>query len=297
MKKFLALLLLLLHCFLAEAQITEEDSTVIWAQADTTQQVLGARVSITVAYNPESLLFEPTDSIAGTVLVERSDDTTETRIVSRRTYLILDTGSLVFPKWRADWNGRKYATSAININVSLAALNGDIQREENRALKTIGFNLWWWMRHYWLYLIAALLSIVALIVILRMYSKRSKEQPLIQAVPRDLFAEAIAGLSKLRKEKTWEVDAKGYYIKLGDLVRVYLGAQTGLPLAEQTTNDSLDMLKNKWTDQQLQAYQYILTRADYVKFAKGRVDVSEHLEALERAESLILEFKPAAHDS
>jgi len=34
-----------------------------------------------------------------------------------------------------------------------------------------------------------------------------------------------------------------------------------------------------------------------VKFAKGRVDISEHLEALERAESLILEFKPAAHDS
>ena len=297
MKKFLALLLLLLNYFVANAQISEEDPTVIWAQADTSQQVLGAQVIITVEYRSESLLFEPTDSISGAVLVESSNDTTETHIVSKRKYLLLDTGTLVFPPWKVDWNGHKYATSVININVSLSPLNEDIQREENRALKTVGFNLWWWIRHYWLYLTSALVSIVAIIILLRIYRKRSIKQLVIQEIPRDLFAEAIAGLAKLRKEKSWEVDAKGYYVNLGDLVRIYLGAQTGLPLAEQTTNDSMDMLKNRWTDSQLQAYQYILTRADYVKFAKGRVDVSEHLEALDRAESLILEFKPAAHDS
>ena len=297
MKKFLALLLLLLNYVVANAQISEEDPKVIWAQADTSQQVLGAQVIITVEYRSESLLFEPTDSISGAVLVESSNDTTETHIVSKRKYLLLDTGTLVFPPWKVDWNGHKYATSVININVSLSPLNKDIQREENRALKTVGFNLWWWIRHYWLYLTSALVSIVAIIILLRIYRKRSIKQLVIQEIPRDLFAEAIAGLAKLRKEKSWEVDAKGYYVNLGDLVRIYLGAQTGLPLAEQTTNDSMDMLKNRWTDSQLQAYQYILTRADYVKFAKGRVDVSEHLEALDRAESLILEFKPAAHDS
>ena len=297
MKKFLALLLLLLNYVVANAQISEEDPKVIWAQADTSQQVLGAQVIITVEYRSESLLFEPTDSISGAVLVESSNDTTETHIVSKRKYLLLDTGTLVFPPWKVDWNGHKYATSVININVSLSPLNKDIQREENRALKTVGFNLWWWIRHYWLYLTSALVSIVAIIILLRIYRKRSIKQLVIQEIPRDLFAEAIAGLAKLRKEKSWEIDAKGYYVNLGDLVRIYLGAQTGLPLAEQTTNDSMDMLKNRWTDSQLQAYQYILTRADYVKFAKGRVDVSEHLEALDRAESLILEFKPAAHDS
>ena len=297
MKKFLALLLLLLNYVVANAQISEEDPKVIWAQADTSQQVLGAQVIITVEYRSESLLFEPTDSISGAVLVESSNDTTETHIVSKRKYLLLDTGTLVFPPWKVDWNGHQYATSVININVSLSPLNKDIQREENRALKTVGLNLWWWIRHYWLYLTSALVSIVAIIILLRIYRKRSIKQLVIQEIPRDLFAEAIAGLAKLRKEKSWEVDAKGYYVNLGDLVRIYLGAQTGLPLAEQTTNDSMDMLKNRWTDSQLQAYQYILTRADYVKFAKGRVDVSEHLEALDRAESLILEFKPAAHDS
>ena len=297
MKKFLALLLLLLNYVVANAQISEEDPKVIWAQADTSQQVLGAQVSITVEYRSESLLIEPTDSISGALLLEGSNDTTETHIVSTRTYLLLDTGTVVFPPWKVDWNGHRYATSIIYINVSLSPLNEDIQREENRALKTVGFNLWWWMRHYWLYLTAVLISIVAIIILLRNYRKRSIKELVIPEVPRDLFAEAIAGLAKLRKEKSWEVDAKGYYVKLGDLVRIYLGAQTGLPLAEQTTNDSMDMLKNKWTDAQLQAYQYILTRADYVKFAKGRVDVSEHLEALDQAESLILEFKPAAHDS
>ena len=96
MKKFLALLLLLLNYFVANAQISEEDPTVIWAQADTSQQVLGAQVSITVEYRSESLLIEPTDSISGALLLEGSNDTTETHIVSTRTYLLLDTGTVVF---------------------------------------------------------------------------------------------------------------------------------------------------------------------------------------------------------
>ena len=297
MKKSVALLLLLLHCFFTEAQTITQDPEVISAKADTSQQVVGAMVTITLEYRAESVLFESPDSIAGTVLVEIANDTSETHLVSRRTYLLLDTGTLVFPSWKTQWDGQEYATSAISISVSLSALNEGVQREENRALKTVGFNLWWWIRHYWLYLAAMLVAVVALVILLRIYSKRKIKQPIVEEVPRDLFAEAIAGLSKLREEKMWELDAKGYYVKLGDLVRVYLGVQTGLPLAEQTTNDSMNMLKNKWTGQQLEAYQYILTRADYVKFAKGRVDVSEHLEALDRAESLILEFKPAAHDS
>jgi hypothetical protein len=35
-----------------------------------------------------------------------------------------------------------------------------------------------------------------------------------------------------------------------------------------------------------------MTRADFVKFAKGQTTVEEHLDCLQRAEQLVLDFKP-----
>ena len=83
-----------------------------------------------------------------------------------------------------------------------------------------------------------------------------------------------------------------FYVALGDVVRTYLTHRTGLPLAEQTTSESVLMLNQKWTAAQIESYQFILTRADYVKFAKGSWDVAVHRDCLDKATALIMDFKP-----
>ena len=109
---------------------------------------------------------------------------------------------------------------------------------------------------------------------------------------RDYYQEAMQAIKALRADALWERDMKGFYVALGDVVRTYLTHRTGLPLAEQTTSESVLMLDQKWTAAQIESYQFILTRADYVKFAKGSWDVAVHRDCLDKATALIMDFKP-----
>jgi hypothetical protein len=52
------------------------------------------------------------------------------------------------------------------------------------------------------------------------------------------------------------------------------------------------MLQNKWKEEWFQSYEFIMTRADFVKFAKGQMTVQDHLDCLSRAEELVVSFKP-----
>ena len=118
---------------------------------------------------------------------------------------------------------------------------------------------------------------------------KNEEEDLVEI---DWFADTMAALAKLREEQPWEIDAKGYYTSIADILRRYLSVQTGLPLSEQTTSESLATLRTRWTSEDVERFEFIMTRADFVKFAKGKTTVGEHLDCLQRAEQLVLDFKP-----
>jgi hypothetical protein len=125
------------------------------------------------------------------------------------------------------------------------------------------------------------------------YTKKPQAPPIQVPEPeRDHYKEAMDAIATLRADALWERDMKGFYIALGDVVRTFLTHRTGLPLAEQTTSESVRMLYQKWTAAQIESYQFILTRADHVKFAKGSWDVAVHRDCLDKATELITDFKP-----
>jgi len=161
-----------------------------------------------------------------------------------------------------------------------------------RPLAEVPFNFVWWLEAYW-YWIALGVALILIGYLVWRYSKKPQAAPTLAPEPeRDYYKEAMDAIAALRADALWERDMKGFYVALGDVVRTYLTHRTGLPLAEQTTSESVRLLYQKWTAAQIESYQFILTRADHVKFAKGSWDVAVHRDCLDKATALITDFKP-----
>jgi len=293
MRTFVVFALITLSTLSASAQSLLRDGGIFRSFVDTTEQVLGGTVRLHVHAAPGANLSW-NDSLSTAVPLNTIYDTTSPGIHLIRTFLLLDTGEVLLPVCQAQFEGNRYAMEPQRVMVKLLADQQENSAAPDRPLAIVPVKLWWWFLHYWMYFAAALGGLV-LAFVLRRYFKNRKTQSAAppEIAPRDFYTEAVQGLQKLREERSWERDEKGFYVALGDLVRVYLSHRTGLPLSEQTTSESLTMLHGKWTGSQLDAYSFIMMRADIVKFARGKMDVSEHMDCLDRASRLISEFKPS----
>lgn len=277
---------------LAWGQAALQDQGVIRAYLDTTQQVLGGTVHLTLdrAFGGT---MEPADSVEGALLISTEVDTVQGLHRDVYSFIMLDTGIVRFPRFYYEFEGMRYTTSPLGVKVGVLGAQQGVERASDRELANIPFNIWSLLEHYWIHILTAIVFISLLIILIRRLRKaRVVVEPTPEEVARDWFAEAIEGIKEMRKKRPWDRDAKEFYVSLGDLVRTYLSVQTQLPLTEQTTSESLKMLEDKWTKAQLDSYEFILTRADYVKFAKGQVTEQDHQDCLSRAERLIIEFKP-----
>jgi hypothetical protein len=67
-------------------------------------------------------------------------------------------------------------------------------------------------------------------------------------------------------------------------------------LSEKTTEEALEVVKARWTAAQREDFAFIMSRADVVKFARGTMDVNTHVGCLDKAEDLIIQFKPEVDD-
>ena len=207
--------------------------------------------------------------------------------------MVVDTGMLAMPRATLEYTGDRYTTDSTAILATLIPAEEGLERAGNRALKTIKFNFGHWDSHYKLHLSGLLLALDLAYLVYRLVSRntgtKDEEEDLAEI---DLFTDTMAALARLREEQPWENDAKGYYTSIADILRRYLSVQTGLPLSEQTTSESIATLRERWTSEDVQRFEFIMTRADFVKFAKGQMTVQDHLDCLQRAEQLVLDFKP-----
>lgn len=124
------------------------------------------------------------------------------------------------------------------------------------------------------YIIAGLVFIlifVAAWIFLKRYRQRPAK-PKYQydpKIPADVFAKAE--LEKLEKEKLWQAGfVKQYYIRLTDILRLYLQRQLDFQALEMTTDEILDAIqKGSIAHNNIALLEFILRVADLVKFAKG----------------------------
>jgi hypothetical protein len=269
------------------------DTTVLNSRVDTNAQTVGGMITQLVEWSADAgLELLPADSTSVFLLVSSTLDSTAIARTATFTYLILDTGALVLPTLSAVSSKGIFTVIPDTIQSRFLPAEEGIDNAVARPLAEVPFNFVWWLEAYW-YWIAAGVALLLIGYLVWRYAKKPQAPPLLVPEPeRDYYKEAMDAIATLRGDALWERDMKGFYIALGDVVRTYLTHRTGLPLAEQTTSESVRMLYQKWTAAQIESYEFILTRADYVKFAKGSWDVAVHHDCLDKATALITDFKP-----
>ena len=294
MKKRLTVLLSILWMGVAFGQENVVvDTTVLNSRVDTNAQTVGGMITQKVEWRADAgLELLPADSTSVFLLVSSTLDSTALARTATFTYLILDTGALVLPTLSAVSSKGIFTVIPDTIQSRFLPAEEGIDNAVARPLAEVPFNFVWWLEAYW-YWIAAGVALLLIGYLVWRYAKKPQARPVLVPEPeRDYYKEAMDAIATLRGDALWERDMKGFYIALGDVVRTYLTHRTGLPLAEQTTSESVRMLYQKWTAAQIESYEFILTRADYVKFAKGSWDVAVHRDCLDKATALITDFKP-----
>lgn len=268
------------------------DPSVLRAQADSSQYLVGDIVEYTLEYPLVATSFS-LDTVDGLLLLQQDLDTVDNYLKHTISFLVVDSGTLALPRATLEYTGDRYTTDSTAVLATLIPAEEGLERAENRALKTIDFNFGHWVSHYKLHLLGLILALALAYLVYRLVSRntgtKDEEEDLVEI---DWFSDTMAALARLREEQPWENDAKGYYTSIADILRRYLSVQTGLPLSEQTTSESLATLRGRWTSKDVQRFEFIMTRADFVKFAKGQMTVQDHLDCLQRAEQLVLDFKP-----
>lgn len=294
MKKRLTVLLGILWMGVAIGQENAVvDTTVLNARVDTNAQTVGGMITQKVEWRADTgLELLPADSTSALLLVSSTFDSTALTRTGTFTYLVLDTGALVLPALSVVSSKGFYTIVPDTIQSRFLPAEEGVDNAAARPLAEVPFNFVWWLEAYW-YWIAAGVALILIGYLVWRYSKKSQAAPTLAPEPeRDYYKEAMDAIAALRADALWERDMKGFYIALGDVVRTFLTHRTGLPLAEQTTSENLRMLYQKWTAAQIESYEFILTRADHVKFAKGSWDVAVHRDCLDKATALITDFKP-----
>ncbi|HCP40665.1 MAG TPA: hypothetical protein DIT65_02630 [Cryomorphaceae bacterium] len=294
MRRYISFFTALLFLLSATGQNSQSaiDPSVLSAQTDSSHYLVGGIVEYTLEYPFAATSFS-LDTVHGLLQLEERIDTVENYLRHSISFLVVDSGTLAMPKVTLDYTGDTYTTDSTAVSAHLIPLKEGKERAAYRALKSIDFNFSHWISHYKFHLLGLLLVLAVAYPLFRLFSRKINPKNDKEDLPeKDWFADTMTALAKLREEQPWEIDAKGYYTSIADILRRYLSVQTGLPLSEQTTSENLAKLRARSTSEEVQRFEFIMTRADFVKFAKGQTTVQEHLDCLQRAEQLVLDFKP-----
>lgn len=110
--------------------------------------------------------------------------------------------------------------------------------------------------------------------------------------PEEIASRAIA---ELRASSLWENDQPAYYLRLTEILRVYLEARYGEPVTAMTSAEVERLVKARAQDLQLGGrIRELLARADLVKFAKAKPGRDEGPQDADLALSLIQATTPRA---
>lgn len=137
------------------------------------------------------------------------------------------------------------------------------------------------------YLLPALLTAVLLLlgVLLWRSWRRKKKDAVLPSVPELLpHIQARKLLEELQQSQLWLGNHHQFYVRLSDVLRLYIARRYAVPALTETTGRILqDMRPLHADDALLHSLEEILNTSDQVKFAKAEPDEATHKRLLEAA--------------
>jgi hypothetical protein len=153
----------------------------------------------------------------------------------------------------------------------------------------------WWERVPWLWVIAALIAIAAIVWLVRRLRRRKPAPAVAPAAPaprRDPVAEALTELAALRR---LALPAQGRYgehaFHLSRILRRFLEATAHAPRPGDTTPELVQRLRDAWLEPaDLERLEGLLVRWDRVKFARATSSPEDCAAAEAAVESWVRRF-------
>ena len=150
---------------------------------------------------------------------------------------------------------------------------------------------------YLIYFLIALLAIAIIIAIIYFIRKRKpkeKEEDLgyDPSIPPHILA--LQSLKSLDKEKLWQKGRiKLYYIKITEIIRLYIKRQFHINAPEMITPEIIDELeKNRFDEELISDMKALFELADLVKFAKYQPIPDENSKMMSLSVNFVEKTKP-----
>jgi len=185
-------------------------------------------------------------------------------------------GSYDLPVPVVDWNDSLYRAAPLRLIVTAPSLPTDGELApikdimgEPRKLSDL--------------LLPVLITVsLSLLGVLLWLSWRRRKKDVVPASAPELppHIQARKLLEELQQSQLWISDHRQFYIRLSDIVRLYIARQYHIPALTETTDLILQKISPLCADEAaFDALREILQTSDLVKFAKARPDdaTSEHL--------------------
>ena len=207
------------------------------------------------------------------------------------TITSFDSGNWVIPPLPININGRTYFTDSIPIKVTWSAFDATQDYHDIKEITEVSGPTW--MRYIpWIIAVAVVLAAAGV-----WYFLRAKKKP---AVVEEVYVskltpyeEALQALDELRnKGYAQNGQVKNYYIRLNDILRVFVLRKLRIASLEKTNEELILQLRSLPIDKDtFHQLTTALRMADFVKFAKYEPNASDNEKNMTIIRSAIISLK------
>lgn len=273
------------------------------AEIDTNNVLIGDQVHLLLQVQSNRKIpiswFPLLDSIGHLEIVNKSKIDT---VVSTGKYIqkqiitltCFDSGTYQIPPIRFLYGKEGFDTYTQSVNIKFNPVKVDTSKSIKGIKSPIDIPWDFW--DYFPYLAIILGIILILGLIYYFYVKRK---------PKDIFdldydpsipphVLALESLKQLESEKLWQNGhVKKYYIKLTDIIRIYIKRQFKIDATEMISSEIIIALKsNRFESQLVSKLKFLFDNSDLVKFAKFKPLPDTNAKSIEYAYDFVKQSIP-----
>jgi hypothetical protein len=302
------IILLLLFAFFASYSISLCQDVKAKASLDTNNVLIGDQVNLILEFESDTsqkVVWPQIPDTLGAIEILSRDSVTSLlngrRITRSQRVLItsFDSGSHSIAPFTFMYDKPGYSTMYPEESNPLVLNVNTVAVDTTEAIKDIKPPMdepiaWTEYLIYFLIALAAVALIIGLIYYLKKRKRKAKDEVLDYdpRIPPHILA--LQSLKDLENEKLWHKGmVKQYYIKLTEIIRLYIKRQFHIDAMEMITPEIIENLeKHRFAEELIQNMKTLFELADLVKFAKYQPIPDENSKSMTFAYDFVERTKP-----
>ena len=288
MKRYLYIFVLLISFFsLAQTEVK--------ISSDTNQVYIGDIINVNIqVLSTEQILWPDIKEVISTLEIQNSSSIDSSVVKSRNMYSQdiaiqqFDTGNYVLPQLPfMNFKGDTFYSDSLFFSFLAVPLDTTNAIFDIKSPKKVPFNFAEAKPYIYGLFGFILLSLLVYYLIRRFKKKDTDIEEVVELIPCEI--EAINALKNLESQSLCEKGfVKDHYVQLTTILRRYFDREYDIDTLESTTDETVEALTMLKLDAKLvSCISELLTKADYVKFAKSKPDTKTNNAFMRKSYSIV----------